>query len=91
MNSEIRMIAPFENESEVVKVDGLTVENRTDRVSIYGSVDLTLDRAGLLAARALKANVDAIVDSMEQRKDLPERIQLAPGKTVDNPFGSESN
>ncbi|WP_186214625.1 hypothetical protein [Burkholderia gladioli] len=90
MNSEIRTIAPFENESEVVKVGGLTVENRTDRVSIYGSVDLTRDQAGLLAARVLKANVDAIVASME-RENLPDRIQLAPGKTVDNPFGTESN
>ncbi|HIH2745394.1 TPA: hypothetical protein ACYLN4_001074 [Burkholderia lata] len=91
MNSEIRAIAPFANESEVVKVGGLTIENRTDRVSIYGSADLTLDQTGLLAARVLKANLDAIVASMEQRKDLPDRIQLAPGKTVENPFGTESN
>ena len=91
MNSEIRAIAPFENESEVVKIDGLTVENRMDRISMYGSIDLTLDQGGLAAARVLKANVDAIVASLEQRKDLPKQIQLRPGKTVENPFGTESN
>ena len=34
-------IEPFANESDSLGIGGLTVENRTDRVSLYGSLDLT--------------------------------------------------
>jgi hypothetical protein len=33
-------IHPFANESESIQIGDLTVENRLDRVSIYGSPDL---------------------------------------------------
>ena len=44
-------IDPFANESEALQVDELTIENRTDRVSIYGSIDITRDRRGQEMAR----------------------------------------
>ena len=37
-------IRPFENEEESLSIGGLTVENRTDRVELYGSVHLTRDK-----------------------------------------------
>jgi hypothetical protein len=41
----------FQNESEVMIIKGenhdLNIENRLDRVSLYGSVDITHDAAGL--------------------------------------------
>ena len=41
----------FQNESEVMIIKGenhdLNIENRLDRVSLYGSVDITHDQAGL--------------------------------------------
>jgi hypothetical protein len=35
-------------------IDKLTIENGTDRISIYGSIDLTRDKRGLAHAQALK-------------------------------------
>jgi len=76
---------PFANESESLQIGELTVENRTDRVSIYGSLDLTLDRPGLEHARRLKAILDLTVAEMEKAV-LPDKITLTAPETVKNPF-----
>jgi len=71
----------FQNESETEDIGELTIENRTDRVSIYGKLAVTRDQAGLAAAKELKAMVDAIVAALES-ETLPERITMkAPGET----------
>jgi hypothetical protein len=80
-------IAPFANESESLGIGDLTIENRTDRVSIYGSIDLTRDKVGLDHARMLKAVLDKVVQTLETEKNLPDKI--APPDTPDevtNPF-----
>jgi hypothetical protein len=69
-----KTISPFANESESLRIGDLTIENRTDRVSIYGSIDLTRDRAGLERARMLKAVLDKVVQALETEKDLPDKI-----------------
>jgi hypothetical protein len=82
-----KTIVPFENESESLGIGDLTVENRTDRISIYGSIDLTRDKAGLEHAQMLKAVLDKVVQVLESERDLPDKI--APPDTpeeVANPF-----
>ena len=83
----MKSIEPFANESESVGIADLTVENRTDRVSVYGNIDLTRDRQGLKDARALRDLLDRVVKALEADKDLPDRIP-PPDATdsVDNPF-----
>ena len=79
-------IDPFANESESLRIDDLTIENRTDKVSLYGSIDITRDKPGLKLARSLKLLVDAIVERLS-REDLPESIP--PPQNIDevkNPF-----
>jgi hypothetical protein len=76
---------PFANESETLQIGELTVENRTDRVSIYGSLDLTLDKPGLDYARRLKVILDQTVAELETA-DLPETVAVNAPKTVKNPF-----
>ena len=78
-------LRPFQNESECLRIGDLTLENRLDRVSIYGSIDLTLDKKGLAMARELKAVLDLALAEMENR-DLPEEIAIEETETVDNPF-----
>jgi hypothetical protein len=81
------MIAPFQNESETVSFGSFTIENRTDRVTAYGNVDLTRDKAGLELARRLRAVLDLVVQALENEPNLPDRV--APPETldsVDNPF-----
>ena len=75
----------FQNESESLEVGKLTIENRTDRVTIYGSIDLTRDKAGLKAAGDLKAVIDAVVTFLGAQ-DLPEKIAFAAPKEKKNPF-----
>ena len=68
------MLTPFANESETLSIGGLSVENRVDRVSVFGEVDLTKDKRGLDHARALKAVVDAVVFALEAGHDLPDEV-----------------
>lgn len=78
---------PFANESDVVNIGRLAVENRVDRVTLSGDVDLTADQAGLADARALHQLLGAIVESLAARA-LPAQL-TAPTTTrhtVANPF-----
>lgn len=77
---------PFKNEADCITIgEDLTIENRVDRVSIFGSIDLTLDKEGLKSARELKALLDLTVTEME-KADLPDHIAIAEPKIVKNPF-----
>jgi hypothetical protein len=62
------------------------LENRLDRVTISGDVDLTADRQGLAAARLLHDLLGQVVASLEARKDLPDRLPPPDVQTVKNPF-----
>lgn len=77
---------PYENEADVVQVGELMLENRLDRITISGDVDLTADKRGLAAARLLQDLLGQVVASLEAKKDLPERLPPPEVKTVDNPF-----
>ncbi len=68
---------PYENEADVIRMSDLNVENRLDRISVFGSVDLTRDKAGLKLATALKEVLDAVVHRLQQEENdnnLPETI-----------------
>jgi hypothetical protein len=82
----MEMIDPFANESEALQLDDLTIENRTDRVSIYGSIDITRDKRGLELAQTVKCLFDSIVERLS-REDLPESIPPPQNiEVVKNPF-----
>lgn len=76
---------PFQNESDCIQIGALIVENRVDRISIFGSIDLTRDKAGLAATRGLKKVIDATLVELE-KADLSEKITLAGSESVENPF-----
>lgn len=84
------MLKPFANESEVTAIGDLTIENREDRVSFYGSLDITRDQAGLVNALALKALFDSIVGALQTEKDLPVSVQIIEPQIIVNPFASIS-
>jgi hypothetical protein len=76
----------FKNESEVMIIKGenhdLNIENRLDRVSLYGNVDITRDQVGLEQALRLKGVVDGMVAALreEQRQGvLPDKVVLGKG------------
>jgi hypothetical protein len=82
-------LKPFADEATALQIGGLTIENRLDRVALFGSVDLTKDRAGLQHARELRALLEAVVSTLEHEADaLPDSVEV--GKSIDtvkNPFG----
>ena len=77
---------PYQNEEQSLAIDELTVENRLDRISVYGTVELTKDKTGLQHAKALKEVIDAVVAALEQDKHLPEHVEVKPTDKVKNPF-----
>lgn len=77
---------PYANESDVIRIGGLEIENRVDRVSITGDVVLTKDKTGLALARELRTLLRHIVKSLEAEKKLPETVEIKPAGEVDNPF-----
>lgn len=76
---------PFANEADVLHVGDLMLENRVDRITLSGDVDLTLDKAGLLDARRLHAVLGEIVAALEAQP-LPDRLPPPEVTTIDNPF-----
>jgi hypothetical protein len=83
----------FQNESEVMIFKGenhdLNIENRLDRVSLYGSVDITRDAEGLAQALRLKGVVDGMVSVLSEEQGrgvLVEKIIPARQEYDENPF-----
>lgn len=93
MNGEMGMpreedgapLRPFADEAAATAVGDLTIENRLDRVSLHGSLDLTRDHAGLARARHLRTILDAVIHALEA-EDLPQQVALKKTERVRNPF-----
>ena len=80
-------LKPFADDAASVSIGELTVENGTDRIALYGSVDLTRDRQGLAHARALAALLDEAIRLLEADTSLPDAVPPpAAAGTVKNPF-----
>ena len=79
---------PYADDSASATIGGLTVENGRDCLSLYGSLDLTRDKAGLAKARQLHDLLHSAVKALENDPALPD---VAPGpdapRIVTNPFG----
>ncbi len=78
---------PFADESTTLQIGDLNIENRTDRVSLFGSVDITRDKIGLALAQELKVRIDHLVEVLES-DHLPEMLDVVSPTQVQNPFAS---
>ena len=76
---------PYANEADVIEVGNLAIENRLDRITLHGDVDLTRDKAGLAQARLLHRLLGDVVAVLEAAA-LPDALPATQVKTVDNPF-----
>lgn len=77
---------PYANESDVIRIGELEIENRVDRVTLTGDVVLTKDQAGLILAKELQALLGRLVKALEADKALPEAVEVKPAQVVKNPF-----
>jgi hypothetical protein len=85
MTAKKKTFVPYANEADVLQVDNLTIENRLDRITISGDVDLTADQQGLAHARRLHEVLSAVVARLEGQA-LPERLPPPDVQDVANPF-----
>ena len=79
---------PFADDSASTAIGGLTVENGTDRLALYGSLDITRDKQGLANARVL---LDLLTRTVSELEAHPGRLADEPRpttapKSVRNPF-----
>ena len=85
MNAKKTAFVPYANEADVLQLGGLTIENRLDRITIAGDIDLTADRAGLAHAHLLHRLLGDIVAALEAQ-DLPAALPPPRIDRVENPF-----
>jgi hypothetical protein len=76
---------PYANESDVLNIGKLMIENRLDRITLSGDIDLTADQAGLAYAKQLQQVLNDIVAKLTAQ-DLPAALPPPQVKTVANPF-----
>ena len=88
MNKEKTMpvLQPFENETQSIQIDELTIENRLDRIELYGALVITRDQMGLQRALEIQTLINAAVQSLQAQTDLPQELVIKPSETIDNPF-----
>ena len=82
----MRHFKPYANESDVIRIGALEIENRTDRVSLTGDVVLTRDQAGLALATELHTLLGQVVKALEAEEKLPQTVEVKPAQVVKNPF-----
>ncbi|UQV43802.1 hypothetical protein KIV45_17990 [Janthinobacterium lividum] len=80
-----KKFVPYANESDVLDIGNLTIENRIDRVSISGDIDLTLDKPGLVLAKQLQKLLADVVAQLE-KQELPDLLPPPEVTSVANPF-----
>ena len=77
---------PFENETQSINIDELTIENRLDRIELYGALVITRDQVGLQRALEIQTLINATVQSLQAQTDLPQVIEMKTSERIDNPF-----
>lgn len=89
MMTRMNEFQAYAKESDAVSLANLNIENRLDRVSLYGNIDLTADRQGLALARELQGLLNQVVAALEAQNfagTLPETLPPPLLSIVRNPF-----
>lgn len=79
-------LKPYRNETDVIRIGDLEVENRLDRLLLTGDLVLTKDKIGLALAQELLSLVGRTVRALKAEKQLPDSVEIIPAITVKNPF-----
>lgn len=86
------MIDPFANDHQSMQIGDLTIENQTDKIIIYGDIDLYLNETGLAQAKQLNELTSKILQHFEKTEQYTKTDELSKIKDdrtdviIDNPF-----
>ena len=86
------MIDPFANDHQSMQIGELTIENQTDKIIIYGDIDLYLNEIGFEQAKQLNELTKMILQHFEKINQYTESDEMSKIKhdrtdtTIDNPF-----
>lgn len=78
----------FNNDSEVLQIGALTIENQTECVVISGDVQIGKDQIGKEQAHALYEFAKSLCARFDEIDGLPAQLDIAPtaSRVVANPF-----
>jgi len=82
-------IIPFADGETVMSIDGLTIENGSGEILVYGELCLAKDKRSLRRAKALATVLADVVKALENAGNLPEvatRGAKGAPDEVANPF-----
>ena len=85
MNAKKSGFVPYANEADVLQIGGLMIENRLDRITLSGDLDLTADKPGLAQARLLHHLLADVVATLEGQALLDTLPAPQIGRAA-NPF-----
>ena len=99
MNDKINLqekkpFAPFVNDAQSMQIGNLIIENQTDKITIYGDIDLYADKQGLEQAKHLQTLLTNVICQLEGQGNLPKNHsnranvagQMQIRKVAGNPF-----
>lgn len=84
---------PFQNHTQSIAIDELTIENQGERISIYGSLQIHQDQQSLEHAKTLLRILEQTVATLESQS-LAIKVQQNSNDDVDvvkNPFLNDTN
>ena len=86
------MIDPFANDHQSMQVGELIIENQTDKIIIYGDIDLYLNETGLEQAKQLHELTSKILQAYAEFNKNSNDETMSKIKSdrtdvnIDNPF-----
>ena len=76
----------FKNDAQSIQIGGITIENGSDSLKIYGQHNFDFSQAGLADLKLLAQIVNAGVDALEDATGLPKTLEIKPPSRKPNPF-----
>lgn len=80
----IKRFSPFKNEADTLQVGDMSIKNRLDRISLSGSLDITVDQEGLELARELMEILSLTIHELVHT-NLPDKIAAVEPELVKDP------
>jgi len=80
---------PYKDESTSIQLGNLTIENRLDRVEIYGKITLACDQNGyqeMIYLYSLSNTILSALDKCHKAGTLPKEIEIEKTVIKENPF-----